>query len=92
MIIMQRGGDKMQDFPIGSLVSQTIHKDEEQKRYGIVFDSRAHIGDRLVSVLWQLNIKAHAVSNKAYIEPVLISHSEKIGRPLEVVKRMPNVV
>lgn len=92
MIIMREGENKMEDFPIGSLVSQIIHKSKAKRRYGIIFDSREHINDRLVSVLWQLNDKTHAVSNKAYIEPVLISHSEEIGRPLEVVKRMPNAV
>ena len=82
----------MEEFPIGALVSQTVHHDNDAKRYGIVFDSRRHIGDEMVSVLWQLNLKSHAVSSEAYIEPILVSHSKKIGRPLELIKRMPNVV
>ena len=82
----------MEEFPIGALVSQTVHRDDNTKRYGIVFDSRKHIGEEMVSVLWQLNLKSHAVSSEAYIEPILVSHSKKIGRPLELVKRMPNAV
>ena len=80
----------MDDFPIGALVSQVVHRGDDSKRYGIVFDSRKHINDRIVSVLWQLNLKSHAVSSEAYIEPILIAHSRDIGRPLELIKRMPS--
>ncbi len=79
------------EFPIGSLVSQNVHKGDEQKRYGIVFNSTTHLDDRMLSILWQLNLRTHAVASKAYIEPVLVSYSESIGRPLELVKRMPDV-
>jgi len=79
------------EFPIGALVSQHVHKGDKERRYGIVFNSTAHLDDRMLSILWQLNLRTHAVASKAYIEPVLVSYSESIGRPLELVKRMPDV-
>ena len=79
------------EFPIGSLVSQNIHKGDEAKRYGIVFHSTTHLSETKLSSLWQLKLRTHAVASKAYIEPVLVSYSESIGRPLKLVKRMPDV-
>ncbi len=79
------------EFPIGALVSQNVHKGDEEKRYGIIFKATAHLDDRLLSILWQLNLRTHAVASKAYIEPVLLFYSESIGRPLELIKRMPDV-
>lgn len=81
----------MQSFPIGALVSQSININDKKKRYGVVLRSRPNGADTMLDVLWQIHSKTHAVSNLAYIEPVLVNYYVSIDRPLELIKRMPNV-
>ena len=83
----------MESLPIGSLVSQLMNKNGDVRRYGVVLRSKPYINttDTMLHILWQLHSKFHAVSNLAYTEHVLVCESEKMGRPIELVKRMPNV-
>lgn len=81
----------MESFPIGALVSQIVNLSDKKKRYGIVLGSKANGTDTMLNILWQIHSKTHAVSNLAYIEPVLVNYYITINRPLELVKRMPNV-
>lgn len=77
---------KENNLIVGSLVRQTIY--EDKKRYGIIYKViEPSESDYIYWVFWQLNVNEYAVSNQAYVEPILWSNSIKIGRPLELVKK-----
>ena len=81
----------MESFPIGALVSQVVNRGDKVRRYGIVLSSRPNDSDTMLNILWQIHSKTHAVSDLAYIEPVLVGYYINIKRPIELIKRMPNV-
>ena len=58
----------LEDYPIGSLVSQKLYDDKH--RYGVVYKKNEL--PNILWVFWQLNESAYAVSDTAYSEAVLL--------------------
>ena len=58
----------LDDYPIGTLVSQKIY--EDKSRYGVVYKTNEL--PKMLWVYWQLNETSHAVAAQSYSEAMLI--------------------